>query len=127
MLNQLFKNRPTIYVEKVAYFRSLAILHGFHYETKAIRVDLDGIDTEDMERVWARDLANVKTEKDEYAAVLYLVPQFSNPLGTVMNESKSAFYTLYHFFFFREIKRSCTDSAQIQCACDLRRCLQPAL
>ncbi|KAI6176268.1 Aminotran-1-2 domain-containing protein [Aphelenchoides bicaudatus] len=89
MLNQLFSHKVPIYVEKVAYFRTLAILHGFHYETPAIRTELDGIDTKDLERVWERDLANVKTAKDEYAAVLYLVPQYSNPLGTQLSEDKS--------------------------------------
>lgn len=115
-----------MYVENVAYFRTLAILHSWHHETRAIRTELDGIDTKDLERVWERDLANVKTEKDSYASVLYLVPQYSNPMGTVLSEGV---FNVDNFkcWFFRKIEESCQIGAQVQCVGDLRRRVQHAL
>lgn len=91
MLGQLFSSpkQVSIYVEKISYFRTLAIFQGFHYEMKPVRTEIDGIDTVDLERVWARDLSDVKTKDDDYAAVLYLVPQYSNPAGIILSEEKS--------------------------------------
>jgi DNA-binding transcriptional MocR family regulator len=103
MLAQLFANKVPIYVESVSYFRTLAILHGFHYETRPIRTELDGINCNDMEKVWSRDLANVKAKDDEYAAVLYLVPQYSNPLGTVLSEGNYCKFKKSYFLNFMEI------------------------
>jgi DNA-binding transcriptional MocR family regulator len=56
-------------------------------------MEVDGIDCEDLERVWKRDLIGVKTKSDEYAAVLYLVPQYSNPYGTVISEGKNEVFS----------------------------------
>ncbi|KAI6219849.1 Aminotran-1-2 domain-containing protein [Aphelenchoides fujianensis] len=89
MLEQLFPQRAPVYVEKITYFRSLAILRGWGYETRPIRTEEDGIDVRDLERVWSRELRDADPTAAHYAAVLYITPQFHNPLGTVLSERKA--------------------------------------
>ncbi|KAI6187479.1 Aminotran-1-2 domain-containing protein [Aphelenchoides besseyi] len=89
MLDQLFPKRTTIYVEKMTYFRTMAIFRAWHYDYKPIRIEKDGIDVEDLENVWSRDLKDANPSDENYSAVLYLMPQYHNPFGIVLSAEKS--------------------------------------
>ncbi|KAI6236111.1 Aminotran-1-2 domain-containing protein [Aphelenchoides besseyi] len=89
MLDQLFPQRTTVYVEKMTYFRTMAIFRAWHYDYKPVRIETDGIDVEDLEKVWSRDLKDADPSDENYSAVLYLVPQYHNPFGTVLSAEKS--------------------------------------
>jgi 2-aminoadipate transaminase len=48
-----------------------------------VRQQHDGIDLDDLDRVWQREHASGKTIK-----LLYLVPNFQNPTGVLMSAAK---------------------------------------
>lgn len=49
---------------------------------------MDGINVDRLEEIWAKDLKEVSTEeqsKKPYQALLYTVPIFHNPTGTILS------------------------------------------
>uniref|UniRef100_A0A0N4Z3M3 Aminotran_1_2 domain-containing protein n=1 Tax=Parastrongyloides trichosuri TaxID=131310 RepID=A0A0N4Z3M3_PARTI len=91
LLMQMFPNKCTIYVEELTYFIAIKVLNSLGYTLESIHVEGDGINLDHLAEVWERDLtkkANSLQGLCEYSAVLYLVPHFHNPTGSVLAPEK---------------------------------------
>uniref|UniRef100_A0A914UIE7 Aminotransferase class I/classII domain-containing protein n=1 Tax=Plectus sambesii TaxID=2011161 RepID=A0A914UIE7_9BILA len=89
MLAQMFPKRCTVYCEEMTYFIALNIMRMLEFNFTAVPLQSDGIDVAALERQWEGDLKDAQPkESDTFSAVLFLVPMFNNPTGTVLSEEK---------------------------------------
>ncbi|KAI6243436.1 Kynurenine/alpha-aminoadipate aminotransferase, mitochondrial [Aphelenchoides fujianensis] len=86
------RSEVPVYVEQMTYFRTKANLQQLGFQLRPIPIEVDGLNVEELERVWSRDLtpalAANSTKEREFAAVLYVIPHFHNPLGMLTSEEK---------------------------------------
>jgi 2-aminoadipate transaminase len=72
-----------VLVELPTFTGGIAAFKNVAADVVGVRQEEDGIDLEDLDRVWARERAAGKTVK-----LLYLIPNFQNPTGVLMSLKK---------------------------------------
>ncbi|VDM42315.1 unnamed protein product [Toxocara canis] len=98
LMTQMFPNKCDVYVEALTYHVALQMLRDFNFTIRSaqtngisVPIELDGMNVDRLEEMWAKNLKEIKTEeqaKRPYQAVLYTVPTFQNPTGTVLPPAK---------------------------------------
>uniref|UniRef100_F1KUP4 Aminotransferase class I/classII large domain-containing protein n=1 Tax=Ascaris suum TaxID=6253 RepID=F1KUP4_ASCSU len=91
ILLQMFPNKCTVYAEGLAYHVALQMLRDFNFKIRSVPNEVDGINVDRLEEIWAKDLKEVSTEeqsKKPYQALFYTVPIFHNPTGTILSPAK---------------------------------------
>lgn len=72
-----------VLVELPTFTGAIAAFKNVQADVVGVRQEDDGIDVEDLDRVWQRETSAGKTVK-----LLYLVPNFQNPTGVLMSLEK---------------------------------------
>jgi 2-aminoadipate transaminase len=72
-----------VLVELPTFTGAIAAFKNVQADVVGVRQEPDGIDLDDLDRVWQRERAAGKTVK-----LLYLVPNFQNPTGVLMSLDK---------------------------------------
>lgn len=72
-----------VLVELPTFTGAIAAFKNVQADVVGVRQEADGIDIEDLDRVWQRERAAGKTIK-----LLYLIPNFQNPTGVLMSPGK---------------------------------------
>jgi len=84
-ISSLIKQGGTVFVEDPTYFIALSLLSGdMGLRVVPIRMKEDGIDTEHLEEMVAKEAARTfadKTNSDRFWGMIYTIPTFHNPTG----------------------------------------------
>uniref|UniRef100_A0AC35TQA7 Aminotran_1_2 domain-containing protein n=1 Tax=Rhabditophanes sp. KR3021 TaxID=114890 RepID=A0AC35TQA7_9BILA len=91
LLISIFPNKCRIYTEELTYFVALKSFSFLSYDTCPVGYKDDGIDVDELEQIWTRDLTDEVHKSDNkvnYVACLYLVPHFHNPTGSCLSDEK---------------------------------------
>ena len=72
-----------VLVELPSFTGAIAAFKNVQADVVGVRQELDGIDVDDLDRVWERERSAGKTVK-----LLYLVPNFQNPTGVLTSLEK---------------------------------------
>ena len=73
----------TVLVELPAYTGAISAFTNAQAHVVGIRQDLDGINLDDLDEVWVRE-----RRAGRRVTLLYLVPNFQNPTGVLLSQSK---------------------------------------
>ncbi|KAI6191518.1 Aminotran-1-2 domain-containing protein [Aphelenchoides bicaudatus] len=90
MFTQLFPQHGIVYCEQLSYFLGIEMLQKLGFDCKAVPSQIDGLDLNNLEKQFERDLKNVEVDREagRYSAACYLVPTYQNPNGTVLSGEK---------------------------------------
>ncbi|VDK47468.1 unnamed protein product [Anisakis simplex] len=91
LITQLFPNKCDVYAEGLTYHVALQMLRLLNFNIKSVPIEVDGMNLEKLEQIWSKDLKEMTLEEQSklpYQAMLYTIPTFQNPTGTVLSPEK---------------------------------------
>uniref|UniRef100_A0A7E4VR73 Aminotran_1_2 domain-containing protein n=1 Tax=Panagrellus redivivus TaxID=6233 RepID=A0A7E4VR73_PANRE len=94
LLTQIFPHKTTVWTEELTYFLAVKMLKTLEFPVEAVKIGMDGIDTDHLAQLWSEryseaEVVKARQEK-RFLGVLYLVPHYQNPTGTELAPEKCA-------------------------------------